>query len=828
MAEAEASKGKRKPSGGARAWGAMITGVAAVVAIGGAAFFGHAAARSGELEAHYDREAARTASQVAARWETVVKRLAPLAELDNEHLRVDASSSDDVVRFEPCPAEVTHEHPLQTSHHGVLRFVRAADKLCARISFETLLEGPRTSFNSRRDRARRFDQLFLTDAKGNVLAGDRSAPQLQANELTFLASKEPKQVQLGTTPYRAFVRTVPQRLEAPDALPALSVYGLVEAGALAEDGRRVESSYALLGMFMIVMSIICLPAAKLWLVGPYVRYRRFDVGLFHLASVVGITLSFILLLGLVARESLRAGVDEQLRAVADKLADEIGGRIAHTAQALDRFDRTLIPGPTSPHEARAGDDCLARKATTDLALPEAWNVVFAIDANGKQRGKLFRDQETACVDVSERDYFKKVSKGKTRNLLRPLDGASDIDGSVEIVRSLTTGKVVLIAARAERPSESALAGTAQAGSLALEIPVDELTRQILPRGIQTAVLDARGRVMLHSDVSVVSQQFFDDLDQGDAERLRASIDGERRASLDVQHLGVPSRLYIEPLQAGWTVIALAPNELIDVPMRRILLITSAICLLVLALLVLTLAALRPAAERLRSWLRGEAPAPRKPTLPGYYEAVRNSHIGIALARPLAKLGALTISQRPASDPPSSFPARIARLGRMVTLSRVSAFASIVAGLAFAYAYARVGEYEVRMGLQERALQDVRHAECDRVLCLDLTSYASTPGFDPPTLRAGVLDPVLLPLVELVVPDSHRLDRAAFTPDLRTDGRSLPWSYMRTGAGISLEHAGRSWYAELPRAFDALHDLSRVGAFTFVLLFAAALVASSVA
>lgn len=828
MAQAETAATGRKPSGSTRAWGAMVSGVAAVLGIGFAWFFWHATARSTELHAHYDREAARAAGQVAARWETVVKRLAPLAEPRNAHIPLETSSPDDIVQFAPCPPSIPAQSLLQRGSQGLVLHVRG-DR-CAKISFATLLDGPRTSFNGRRDHARRFDQVFLADAEDSVLAAERTAPQLQANRIEFVDDKEsPRQhAQLGTTRYRVFARAVPRPSDAPTALPVLSIYGLVEANALLADARRVESSYALLGLFLLVMSIICLPAAKLWLIGPYVRYRRLDVGLFQLAAVVGITLSVILVLGIVARESLRAHADEQLRSVADGLASEVGSRITETALALQAFDGAYIPGPEPASEVPASPTCVARRAPPLLELPKWWNVVFAIDGRGNQRGKLFHDQETACVDVSERDYFKKLSKGRSRDLLRPMDDqAAGVLGSVEIVRSLTTGKVVLIAARPEAERIPALAG--EDGSIALEVPIDDLTGQILPRGIQTAVLDARGRVMLHSDLGAVSQQFFDDLDPDDAERLRASMNGERRGSLEVNHLGVPSRLYVEPLQAGWTVIAIAPNELTDVPVRRIVLITSAFCLLVLstglALLLFFGGGTKQAGSDDAPAL---PPAAERESLGGYYEAGRNSTAPPhPLEVPLVETtltGLVTAPATKESRAPSSFPAGLMRRASKLRWAPVSMASSLVALLGFAYAYARVGEYEVRLTLQQHALEVLRHAECDQDhACIDLTAFAPVPESDPPWLRAGILDPYVLPIVELAIPASHRLDREALRSSEEADLRSVPWTYEESHGGITLEHAGSRWHAALPRETQALADLSHAGTFLFLLALALALV-----
>ncbi|HTU63156.1 MAG TPA: hypothetical protein VMF89_32070, partial [Polyangiales bacterium] len=331
---------------------------------------------------------------------------------------------------------------------------------------------------------------------------------------------------------------------------------------------------------------IALPAAKLWLVGPHVRYYWRDVRLFQIATIVGFMLTVVLCLGFAAREALRAKMVTRLEGIAVKLGKDVAERIATSAQALNEFAQVAQPFVSAAAGTQPSTICQPLQASpaSMKIFPKDWNVVFRLDAQGRQVAKNYHSTATPCVSVPERSYFRAVQSGRLRDMrtlgIANAKGGSrgSLQGAAEIVRSRTTGKTTLIVAMPDPKQAGA--------TLALERSLEQLTTQLLPRAIQTAVIDPRGRVMLHSDnASFQEQSLFDDVDGSDLPALRAAIEARYRGPVAVEYLGAPNIAYLYPLQAGWTALSFAPSALLDLPTRQVVFLTLLLCLACLFLLL---------------------------------------------------------------------------------------------------------------------------------------------------------------------------------------------------------------------------------------------------
>lgn len=142
-----------------RAWTAMLMGFAAVFAAGVTLFGLHSTARHAQLESHYDRTAARIASQAGLRWENLVERLRPLVNPANADFELEGKLGDDhTIELVPCEEPAHGTTYLGADRAGIVKRVdRPSGPLCGRVAFSTLLSGPRAGFNENRVRTRRFD-----------------------------------------------------------------------------------------------------------------------------------------------------------------------------------------------------------------------------------------------------------------------------------------------------------------------------------------------------------------------------------------------------------------------------------------------------------------------------------------------------------------------------------------------------------------------------------------------------------------------------------------------------------------------------------------------
>lgn len=841
---AAAPKPRAGSKSNGRAWTAMLLGFAAVFAAGVTLFGLHSTARHAQLESHYDRTAARIASQVGLRWENIAERLRPLVNPANAEFELESKVDDDrAVELVRCDGPPQSNVYLSADRSGLVKRVeRPSGPLCGRALFSTLLSGPRAGFYENKIRTRRFDQELLIDGSGTVLAASKRSPQLTTNAVPT-GDKPLKDttttltMKLGSITYRAFIHPISIKRAQSDPVPSLFVCGLIEQQALLEDGRRVESSYALSGLFLLAMAVICLPAAKLWLIGPRVRYRWSDVLLFKVATIAGAVLCLVLLFALLARESQRIALEGQLESVADDLQTELSVRIETTAAWLRAYNESPgLPLGTLDPNVPGGSEVAKDKLPCDLAswpgdrpIPFAWNVLFRLDAKGRQTFKYYSVDKTPCVEVSEREYFKAVHGNTLRKLSRATSDRSDLRGAAEVIRSRTTGEVALMIAMPDhsRPEQT----------VALEVPLEPMLRQVLPLGVHTAVLDARGRVMLHSDNSAFQEQsFFEDVDADELPTLRSAIDARLAAPLTFEYLSAPSRAFIKPLQGGWTVIAIASDELLDVPVRHTILLTVVFCISVLALMLLTFALRALVAPvlggplrrlttlawtvlgRSAQWLGARWPswfarvsadasvarAPSPVTRPMEHE--RESLYGVPSSytraytalrspyepAPRVQLGPACAdgpSVEPsaevhASGPPSwSVPA-----SGTWKLGAVCALAMLLASGAFVEAYRWVAGQRVRVQQNHVAQLYLRHPECvsDSPRCLALGVQRNAPSVGEHAPEPPVLERVTAALIELVSPlPSPDAETTSQLYRALPDNSELPWTWSRHGAELFL-------------------------------------------
>ena len=171
----------------------------------------------------------------------------------------------------------------------------------------------------------------------------------------------------------------------------------------------------------------------------------------------------------------RRGLKDQL---ATACTSAIGG---------DYYDRALFDADERPWLV-----C----ERTSFALPgfarDEWSMLFLMNDLGYQQAKLSpRETASTPVTLASREYFRKSMDGETACL--GVKGSCDVEGVPELVRSVTSGKIVLVVAQRVRTNSAAL------GVAALETPLREFENLVLPLGMQIAVVNREGRIMAHSN-----------------------------------------------------------------------------------------------------------------------------------------------------------------------------------------------------------------------------------------------------------------------------------------------------------------------------------------
>lgn len=599
-------------SAGARAWVRIAFGFLAVVVSAALLVKWRSGERLDELRADYDRNAANLAEQVSLAEENSCQmaKAGSQSYSSDQRRPVHVSCTEGGVHAGARGWELWFEGPEQATGKCVV--VRAADFISA----------PPFAVGNPSQRARRFDQVFLVDQHDRVLASRVDAAAVRLDSVRDYDAKR-GELPIGARIFRVFVRPVIVPAECSmlrgTSQVQLRIYALVDANTLLVESFHIGPGYFLWAFFAFSLGVLLLPLAKLWLVGRETRFGRVDVLLVVICSVSTTLLITLVVLGVVARHALLADLDQQLAAVNDQLADEMSAKLNSAADLLDWFRDARPVHDCTAFEQRSGDclcsvcasfqprkcdslepriECLFPPGCGPMFDPSAeatecfvpqdgapmfkppfdWNLVFWADSEGQQTAKLAAPERcTPMVNVRSRRYMDRALRGE---LMRLENRSRPNAVSAEVVRSATTGSVVLLAAI---PS---LDGRGK-GIQASELPLNKLARQLLPLGLQTVVIDRWGRVMLHSDGTQIGQNLFAQLDS--PEQLRSLITADLHDPILVEYQSVRSRVAAKATNGDWTVLSIAPMALVDEPVRQIVLLALlATLLLYVAVLLLAL------------------------------------------------------------------------------------------------------------------------------------------------------------------------------------------------------------------------------------------------
>ena len=105
------------------------------------------------------------------------------------------------------------------------------------------------------------------------------------------------------------------------------------------------------------------------------------------------------------------------------------------------------------------------------------------------------------------------------------------------------------------------------GVISITSETDRITDTALPRATTMTVVDADGKVLLHSgNKDKHEQSVFEDLRSFDVRELKAVFKARIDELLNVTYMGVPVRMHVRYLPGpNWYLLTYAPKALIDVP-----------------------------------------------------------------------------------------------------------------------------------------------------------------------------------------------------------------------------------------------------------------------
>ncbi|HEY8945204.1 MAG TPA: hypothetical protein VIM73_13125 [Polyangiaceae bacterium] len=466
------------------------------------------------------------------------------------------------------------------------------NSVCGRVPVSRLLAPPKGALGG-------FDAIALLRHDGVVLHAAETASNLRIVRLPEVDAKRMKasavvpNIELAGDKYRVFLQPVNVVVESAGATHGLVIAGFISEARLAKATVEISLSSYLWVLLLLGVGILSLPLAKLWLLGPSASFTRFDVTLLATAAVVTAALSCLLLLSFVAHNGLSKRAESQTRRVAEELQLSLYEKLTSSASVLREFlsnehvsklsarvtssarivdtkalsDRCKLTPHSAPLENALFDGSVDRWTVCETrGLPlqpsQPWNLAFLTNSLGYQLAKFVpAGSSSAPISVEHRSYFREALAGKTGCL----DAKCTNHGVAEVVRSATSGELVLVLA----------APAGKETVAAVEAPLRGLEKIILPLGFQAAVIDRDGRVMLHSDNDAAHGQVLS-ADMDAPTEFRAALANQGPDSIVLRYLGAPSRVYLQPVGLpglGWTVVVLAPLNIVDVATTDMVLTT---------------------------------------------------------------------------------------------------------------------------------------------------------------------------------------------------------------------------------------------------------------
>ncbi|HSB11734.1 MAG TPA: cache domain-containing protein [Blastocatellia bacterium] len=390
-------------------------------------------------------------------------------------------------------------------------------------------------------------------------------------------------VQLAGTDYKLFLQPVRLTVFAKGDNEKQGVRwvvcGLTRTAHFRDETFAVSYTVLIFFVFGVLLAVLSWPLLKLKLMGPKDRLRRADLGLTVVSALLGTAIIAFLLLDLHTYLSLEDTLDGQLEdfstkiksnfrqelraalAQLEKLNDEIlnlppEDQTEATKELKDPRRATSTPSRSTnggPPSLSARSNILGGGLDWRTAPYPYFNNATWTDPDGQQRIKWTTWPDTTTfVNVSDRQFFKDARDAKTWTLKRDdKDDTKHYEYSFELLKSKNTGENLAIIS-------TKVPGSTWVSNL--DSRLLSLMGTVLPVGFGYAVIDASGRVLLHSDeLKNLEEQFFAECENDRS--LRAAVMSRADRFMNTKYLGEGHRLYVSPLSGTpWMLVVFRDKQ----------------------------------------------------------------------------------------------------------------------------------------------------------------------------------------------------------------------------------------------------------------------------
>ena len=561
---------KRRASGGIRAGGVLLTVGLPILLLLGVGYYRFVEAHRADLIRRNYRAAAAASRQLNAEIDGVRRELA--SQPKAAPAKTDAEAATQAGTRSNTPSKEKSPCGAPPAVKGIWLGDVSLTPVPGRPTLSLDLGGVQSRDVDLKEfsTARFFDLVLLRgiDATRGLMVGRDAAivfgdfeslvqpvaTQSSSGLLPFFSSKEPAADGPATTDrkrtlsdaqhesvtvmyrgdrYYAFCQPISDVAVTGDCSTAM-MCGLTPASELDGEAWTMPSSTLFAILVLAIGTLVAWPALKLRLLGARERLEITDVRLLVLSAVLGVGLGTFFVLLLVGHRHLVRALDDDAYVFATQLAVNLQQELRAVDQRLDVVDRL---------DPREGNPCGAMLPVSTVPITD---FAFA-DATGVTLGSCWLQKDgfepvpQPPPHVRDRSYFIDLKRG----YVWPLDpDGHSRQRAIASIRTKTRGLSTIAVAR-ERADGSVLVGAAR-----LRSAIEPAT----PPGFGFALIDADGRVQLHSDVTRnLEENLFEEVDA--AAMLQAAMAARRLDFVDGSYSGQPYRFLVYPLRAmPWTLV----------------------------------------------------------------------------------------------------------------------------------------------------------------------------------------------------------------------------------------------------------------------------------
>ena len=468
-----------------------------------------------------------------------------------------------------------------------------------------------------------FDAILLAESSGAVIAQrsssglelasvarmcERGQPAAsctaQANAFTRLkGTSDLATVTIGASDYVLYTQPVPLSMthegdKSDNSHEEWTLCGFVRLDRFRAASSTIPTTYWLAFGMALALILFAMPLVKLHILSPRERLHRADAvwasgATFMIVALVAFAVLDLHAFGMV----MPAGVDEQLRGVAEAIAGHFKAEVEAIDRQMTAFEqddvwlealgykqetkeRTLASVRANLETVAEMTIRLGKKGRPQCKLPWScrdgvlarlgveypfFKLVGWTDTDGWQRVK-WSTSAVVTPFINVRDaklpYFDQMKLGR-----RTTDRDSAPTTGIVVLTSPNTSEKLTVFWKALPAVEKDTQRPDLLGETLATVPVS-LTRPVLPKNVQFAVVDRNGLVLFHSDPArTLTENFFQESEE--SPKLKAMTAAHESGAMSARYLGRPHRFYVTPLKVApfadqrWSLITFEDRAVVE-------------------------------------------------------------------------------------------------------------------------------------------------------------------------------------------------------------------------------------------------------------------------